>query len=149
MKILDTMGDFNYVYYNSCDKLSSEYDRMYGIINATGHSLSSDAWSLDAGILLENNDIVIAGAFLNLTHSDKVVLIHIIFVEEEYRKQGIYLKMHSLIDTVGREFDRHAVYSYIHARNELMNEHIMKKIGYEPVMHLVRRPITGDKNETN
>jgi hypothetical protein len=117
---------------------------MYEVIKASGHALASDSWSLDAGILLENNDKVIAGAFFNLSKSSTSILIHIIFVDEEYRKSGIYTKIHSLIDILGIEQNRNDVYSYVHSKNKIMQEHIVKKIGYEPVMQLVSRKIKGN-----
>jgi hypothetical protein len=117
---------------------------MYGIIKASGHALASDSWSLDAGILLENGNKVIAGGFFNLSKSPTSILIHIIFVEESYRKNGIYTKIHSLIDILGIEQNRHNIYSYVHSKNKIMQEHIVKKIGYEPVMQLVSRQIKGN-----
>lgn len=141
MRILETVNEFSYTYYEVCDKLKLEYDRMYGIIKATGHALASDSWPLDAGILLENKDTIIAGAFFNLSKSQSSILIHIIFVEESHRQQGIYKKMHSLIDMIGKESGRSSIYSYIHAENQVMQQHVVEKIGYKPVMHLVKREI--------
>jgi RimJ/RimL family protein N-acetyltransferase len=117
---------------------------MYGVIKADGHALASDSWSLDAGVLLENGSKVIAGGFFNLSKSPTSILIHLIFVEETYRKNGIYTKIHSLIDVVGTEQNRHKIYSYVHSKNKIMQEHIIKKIGYEPVMQLVSRKIKGN-----
>lgn len=140
MKILDTFKDFNYTYYEACDILKKNYDQMYDIIKANGHALSSDSWTLDAGILLENGEKVIAGAFFNLSKSTNSILIHIIYVDNEYRRQGIYKKLHSLIDLIGNEQNRHSVFSYIHNKNELM-KYVGNSIGYEPIMQLVRRDI--------
>jgi hypothetical protein len=140
--ILDTFKDYNYIYYESCtDKLATQYERMYGIIKANGHALASDAWSLDSGILLEKDDEVIAGTFFNLTKSSSSILIHVIFVEEKYRQQGIYTRMHSLLNLIGTNLNRKNIYSYIHLQNKLMNDHIVEKIGYEPIMTLVKREI--------
>jgi RimJ/RimL family protein N-acetyltransferase len=124
-----------------CEELSNEYNRMYSIIKANGHALSSDVWSLDAGILLKNDQEIIAGSFFNLSKSPRSILIHIIFVEEQYRKQGIYTKMHSLIDRLGKEMNRTEIYSYIHADNQIMQKHLIEKIGYKTVMQLVKREI--------
>jgi RimJ/RimL family protein N-acetyltransferase len=126
---------------NNCEELTTEYNRMYGIIKANGHALASDAWTLDAGILLKTDQEIIAGSFFNLSKSPSSILIHIIFVEDQHRQQGIYTKMHSLIDTLGKELSRSSIYSYIHSKNQVMQEHIMKKIGYEPVMQLVKKEI--------
>jgi RimJ/RimL family protein N-acetyltransferase len=114
---------------------------MYDIIKSSGHALASDTWPLDGGILLKNTSEVIAGAFFNLSKSSSSILIHIIFVEDQHRHQGIYTKMHSLIDMLGKELGRLSIYSYIHSGNQIMQSHIMKKIGYEPVMQLVKRGI--------
>jgi RimJ/RimL family protein N-acetyltransferase len=115
---------------------------MYDAIKSNGWVIgSSDHWMLDSGILLENDDEIIAGAFFNLNKIKSSILILVIFVDEKYRQNGIYKKLHSLIDEVGKQENRQAVYSYIHVDNKLMNEHIMEKIGYEPVMQLVKRPI--------
>jgi hypothetical protein len=142
MKILDKFKNFNYTYYGKCEKLQTEYNRMYNIIHLNGYTVgSNEHWPLDAGILLENDDEVIAGAFFNLTKIKSSILILAIFVEEKYRKNGIYTKMHSLIDDIGNQDSRQAVYSYIHSKNELMQQHVAKSIGYETVMHLVSRPI--------
>jgi RimJ/RimL family protein N-acetyltransferase len=139
---LDKFKDYNFIYYETCtDKLVYQYERMYGIIKASGHALMSDAWSLDSGILLEKDDEVIAGTFFNLSKSSSSILIHVIFVEEPYRQQGIYTRMHELLNDIGNHLGRKNIYSYIHIQNKLMNDHIMKKIGYEPIMQLVKREI--------
>jgi RimJ/RimL family protein N-acetyltransferase len=114
---------------------------MYGIIKANGHVLASDAWPLDGGILLKNDIEVIAGAFFNLSKSSSSILIHIIFVDDRHRQQGIYTKLHSLIDKVGNELNKSSIYSYIHADNQIMNNIVINKVGYKPVMHLVTREI--------
>jgi len=141
LEILDSHGPYQYVFMNNCEELTTEYNRMYGIIKASGHALASDAWPLDAGILLKTDQEIIAGSFFNLSKSPSSILIHIIFVEDQHRQQGIYTKMHSLIDTLGKELSRSSIYSYIHSKNQVMQEHIMKKIGYEPVMQLVKKEI--------
>lgn len=141
LKILDSHGPYQYVFMNNCEELTTEYNRMYGIIKANGHALASDAWTLDAGILLKTDQEIIAGSFFNLSKSASSILIHIIFVDEAHRKKGIYTKMHSLIDALGKELGRKEIYSYIHATNHIMTEHITKKIGYRSVMHLMKRNI--------
>ena len=142
MKILDQYKNFNYTYYDTCDKLQIEYNRMFDIITSSGYTVgSNDHWPLDAGILLENDDGVIAGAFFNITKFKHSIIILAIFVEEEYRKNGIYTTMHSLIDDIGNDQNKQAVYSHIHAKNDLMQQHVAKSIGYETIMHVVRRPI--------
>lgn len=141
LEILDHHRQYQYVYMDHCEELVKEYDRMYGIIKASGHALASDSWPLNGGILLKNEQDVIAGAFFNLSKSPKTILIHIIYVEEQHRKQGIYTVMHSLIDKLGKELNRTEIYSYIHAENKVMQDYLMRKIGYKPVMQLVKRAI--------
>jgi len=141
LQILDSYTSYQYIYMNNCEELANEYNRMYSIIKANGHALASDTWPLDAGILLTNDQEIVAGAFFNLSKSPRSILIHIIFVEEEHRKQGIYTKMHSLINRLGKESNRKEIYSYIHASNQIMQDHLKEKIGYKSVMHLVKRDI--------
>lgn len=141
MKILDTFKEFNYIYYDCNGKLRTEYDRMYSIIKASGNALASDSWPLDAGILLEKDNQVIAGSFFNLSKNPNSILIHIIFVEVEYRRLGIYTNMHTLINLLGKQMNRASIYSYIHMNNHVMTDYIVDKIGYKPVMQLVKRDI--------
>lgn len=141
LEILDSHGPYQYVFMNNCEELTTEYNRMYGIIKANGHALASDAWTLDAGILLKTDQEIIAGSFFNLSKSSSSILIHIIFVEEAHRKKGIYTKMHSLIDRLGKDLGRSNVFSYIHMNNDIMQNHVVDKIGYKPIMQLVRREI--------
>ena len=141
LQILGSHINYQYVYMDSCDELSTEYIRMYKIIEANGHALAPEPWSVDGGILLKNNNEVISGSFFNFSKRPGSILINLIFVEEKHRHQGIYTKMHSLIDELGKEQGQTAIYSYIHSNNQSMTNHIMKKIGYETVMHLVKRGI--------
>ena len=143
MKILYKFKNLNYIYYDNCEKLHTEYNRMFDILKSSGYTLGSteDGITLDGGILLENDDSVIAGAFFNFTKYKSAIMILTIFVEEEYRKNGIYTKMHSLIDEIGNDKNKQAVYSHIHSKNDLMQQHVAKSIGYETIMHVVRRPI--------
>ncbi len=141
LEILDTHGDYQYIYYDVCEELQQEYERMYGIIKANGHAIASDSWPLDAGILLRNGNDIIAGAFFNLSRSPAAILIHIIYVDDNHRRKGIYTKMHSLIDKLGKETNRTNIVSYVHMGNKIMQEHVVDKIGYKPVMQLVTRKI--------
>ena len=141
MKKLDTYKEFTYTYYESCDKLKSEYNRMYKITTENGHALESNSWQLESGILLENENEVIAGSFFNLKSRSSSVLMYLIFVEEPYRKNGIYKNMHLLIDRLGKEQGKTSIYSYIHIDNSIMQDHVEKKIGYIPLMHVVRKDI--------
>jgi hypothetical protein len=146
MKILDKFKNFNYTYYTNCEKLQSEYVRMYDVIKSNGWVIgSSNHIVVQYGILLENDDNIIAGAFFNINKIRSSILIFIIFVDEKHRQNGIYKKFHSLIDEIGKQENCLSVLSYIHVDNKLMNDHIVEKIGYEPVMHLVKRTIRPSK----
>jgi hypothetical protein len=141
--LLDTFNNYNYVYYESCtDKLSTEYDKMYKKIEASGHTTGANSdWSLDKGILLENDNEAIAGIFLNTNKFKGSILILATFVEEQYRQHGIYKKLHKLLNNIGNDLGKKTVYAYIHRQNTIMNDHIIEKNGYEPVMTLVKRAI--------
>lgn len=142
MKKIDHFQDFDFVLYQQPDeKLTREYEKMFSAIKAAGHAVASDAWPLDGGILLERGEHVIAGAFFNTSKSKSSLLIHIVYVEHEYRKQGIYKKLHTLLDDFAKSQGRSHIYSYIHVDNKTMTDVIMDKIGYEPVMTLVKRKV--------
>jgi hypothetical protein len=141
MKKLDTYKEFTYIYYESCDKLKSEYDRMYKTLIANGHALESSIWPLESGILLENENEVIAGSFFNLKSRVSSILMYLVFVEEPHRKNGIYKNMHLLVNRLGKEQGKTSIYSYIHLDNSVMQDHVAKNIGYIPLMHVVRKDI--------
>lgn len=141
LEILDSHGNHNYIYFENCVELTREFVRMYGIIEADGHGLMSEIWDLDAGILLKNDQEVIAGIFLNFSKNSKSILILATFVEETHRNKGIYNKLHLLLDKIGKESGRTEIYCYIHPDNHLMMGHITEKMRYEPVLHLVKRVI--------
>jgi hypothetical protein len=67
--------------------------------------------------------------------------MQLIYVEEPYRKNGIYKHMHFLINNIGKEEGKTSIYSYIHVDNFLMQEYIAKNIGYVPIMNLVKKII--------
>ena len=139
--ILDTFEDFKYVYYIRNEKLMKNYYEMFAKLKAAGHAIRKDNIPIDSGILLENNSEVIAGCFFNVSKILSVILIDTIFVDQTYRQKGIYKKMHFLLDTIGKELNKKSIYSGIHVNNQIMQENIMKKIGYEIVLHTVKRDI--------
>jgi hypothetical protein len=142
MKILDKFKNFNYTYYTDCEKLQSEYIRMYDVIESNGWVIgSSNHWLLEYGILLENNDEVIAGIFFNVSKFESSILILVTFIEEQYRQQGIYKNLHKLLNNIGNDLGKKTVLAHIHHQNNIMNEHIIEKNGYKPVMTLVERQI--------
>lgn len=141
MRILGKFQDFDYVHYTQCEKLQNYHDKMFHILEEKGYAITSNNWSLDEGILLENKETVIAGAFFNTSKTEHAILIHLIFVHTEFRRQGIYSTLHRLIDTLGKEKNKTSIYSYIHIDNKIMNNYVIKKIGYTPIMQVVKRKI--------
>lgn len=143
MKHLEILGhykDYNYVYYEVNDKLTYEYERMkYLVLNQTRGM--ADPHPLEAGILLEKDDEIIAGTFLNLSLADKILLILNIYVDEPHRRNGIHTTMHTFIDKIAISKNKTGIYSNIHASNKIMMEHVAKKQGYETVVQTVRRSV--------
>ncbi len=109
-------------------------------IKELGYMVTSD-WLPDKSILLEDDSNAVAGIFFNTTKYNKVVLILIAYVKEEFRQQGIYSQLHRYVDHYGTVSGKNTIYTYIHCNNILMVETISKKIGYEPVMYLMKREI--------
>lgn len=139
--ILDTFEDFKYVYYIRNEKLIKNYHKMFAELKLAGHMIRKENTPIDRGILLENNNEVIAGCFFNVSKISSVILIDTIFVDQPYRQKGIYKKMHFLLDTIGKNLNKKSIYSSIHIDNQIMQQHVMKKIGYEVVLHTVKRDI--------
>lgn len=98
-------------------------------------------WKTDAGILVIESEEVIAGIYFDLTKYPKAVLINAAYVKPEFRRQGIYTRLHKMVNAVAKNNGKTAVYTYIHSKNDLMNEHVAVKIGYQPVMTLYRREV--------
>jgi GNAT superfamily N-acetyltransferase len=144
MKYLDTLGqfkNFNYVLYTQdTEKLSAEYEKMFDILKASGFVITSH-WELAGGILLEDGEKVIAGIFFNADKFSKALLVHLSYVDPEYRKLGIYTQLHHYLDLFAIENSKDDIYSYIHLTNEPMVEYIAERIGYVPLMQLVKRPV--------
>jgi len=109
-------------------------------IKDLGYLITPD-WTPDRSILLENDNKVIAGIFFNTTKYNKTLLILVAYVEEEYRLQGIYSQLHRFVDLYGVSAGKESVYTYIHCDNTLMTDIVSEKIGYKPVMHLMKRNI--------
>lgn len=141
LDILGTYREFRYVLYNIVEpNMLQEYNKVCDIIKNNGHSLHSD-WDLTGGIMLENNQEVIASIFYNTTKYRTALLINVAYVEPEYRCQGIYTELHNYVDLVAKQHNMEKIYSYIHANNKPMIDSVMNKIGYSTVMHLVSREI--------
>jgi hypothetical protein len=141
LEILGTFNEFNYVLYEKAEpKLATECRRGYKLLQDNGNVVGGK-WSLTGGILLESGEKVIAGIFFNTTDYEEAILIHLAFVDEEYRNRGIYRTLHGYIDQVGKQTGKTGVYSYIHLGNKVMVDYICEKIGYKPIMQLVQRPI--------
>lgn len=140
LEVLGTYNDYQFVYYQANEKLSSEYQRMVNLVlsNTTGFG---SYYGLDAGILLENDQEIIAGAFINLSASNKGLLILTIYVNEEHRRKGIHTAMHTFIDRIANECGKTGVFSNFHSSNKVMLDHVAKKQGYEPIAYVVRRDV--------
>lgn len=141
LDILGSHNKFNYIFHDYHDsKSGTSYEYMNEKIKNLGYMITPD-WSPDKSILLENNEEVIAGIFLNTTKYNKTLLILVAYVEEEFRRQGIYSQLHKFVDMYGLSAGKESVYTYIHCDNTLMTDVVSKKIGYKPVMNLMKRSI--------
>ena len=141
LSILGEYSDYKYVLYTEeTEKLSAEYKRMFLILKESGFTLVSH-WVLDGGILLENDKDVIAGIFFNTRNFNNSLLIHIAYVDPAHRNKGIYRTLHSHIDRFSKSLNKLEIYSYIHLSNRPMVEHIGEKVGYVPVMQLVKKTL--------
>ena len=143
MKHLEILGqykDYNYVYYEINDKLISEYEKMKHLVLSQVKGIANP-YPLEVGILLENNKEVIAGTFLNLSITDKIVVILNMYVDESHRRNGIHTTMHTYIDKIAVDYNKTGIYSTIHSNNHVMMNYVAKKQGYETVVQTVRRPI--------
>jgi GNAT superfamily N-acetyltransferase len=141
LEVLEKFGDFNFTLYTECNsKLTHEYTKMYAALKDSGFTLLFD-WDLTGGILVEGDNTVIAGIFFNTVKFEKTILIHLAYVDPGYRRQGIYTKLHHWLDVFGVSESKEDVYSYIHILNKPMMDYIGEKIGYTPLMQLVRRPL--------
>lgn len=141
IRILDTHGEFNYVHYESSEKIMIEQEKMFKHLKAAGHTTLSEPYQAHAAILLEKDDQVVAGTYMHF-NVPGVICITMSYVYDDYRGQGIYKKLHSLIDQLGREKNRMKVYSYIHAENKPMVDSIMHKIGYQIKSYMVMKTIS-------
>lgn len=141
LDVLGTFADYKYTLYTETTaRLLSEFGRVHEIIKLQGHVVGN-RWDLTGGILLETPDSIIASIFYNADEYNSAMLIHFAYVDPEFRKRGIYKTMHSYIDSIGTYLGKSSVYSYIHLSNTSMINHISEKIGYTPIMQLVKRPI--------
>jgi N-acetylglutamate synthase-like GNAT family acetyltransferase len=143
MKHLDVLGtfeDYNFIFYEKNERLEYEFTRMQHLVLRETLGVPSQ-FPLEFGILLENNNQVIAGTFLNLSFTKNAILILNIYVDENYRRKGIHTTMHTLIDRIGNQFDKTAIFSNFHASNKIMLDFVAKKQGYEPFSHVVKRNI--------
>lgn len=141
-ELLDTMGVYKFVLHRNADKyLMGEFFKMYEHIKASGHSLSAEPWPVDSGIVVSIEDTPVAAAFFNTTKYKDTLLLHLIYVDSDHRRRGIYRNLHRLLDVVGLEQGKTRLYSYIHSSNLVMVNDIMEKIGYKEVMKLVSRNI--------
>ena len=143
MKHLQELGlykNYTYRYYDANDHLASEYEKMKMLVlNETKGA--ADPHQLDLGILLEADNEVIAGAFLNSTMAEKVLLVLNIYVNESHRQQGIYTTLHTFIDQIAKDLGKTKIFSNIHASNKLMVDVIMEKQQYQHFSYIVQRAV--------
>lgn len=142
-KSFGTYQTYSYNLYSDADEKLQEYYRKF-YNNMVSNELVATSLPLDisAGILLENSKEVIAGIFYSFEDKyPKSILIRLVWVNAEHRKNGIYTKLHRILDIVGKELGKTTVWSTIHLNNHLMVDIILKKIGYTPIMQVVKRQI--------
>jgi hypothetical protein len=142
LRKLGSFGDYDYVYFNKpTPEMMKEFNRMFAIIQDNGHALTAEPWPVDAGILLTDGKITIAGAFFNISKHKNSILLHLIFVDEEFRRQRIYTEIQKLLTLIGKFTGKKKLYSYIHVNNKVLTDHIMPLVGYVEVMKLVTRDL--------
>jgi GNAT superfamily N-acetyltransferase len=146
LEILAAHGKFNYIFYEKLeDKLISEFKRMNDNILKKGHGVRVDM-DLSGGVLLEDDHQVIAGIFYNHLKYKTALLSLVIYVEPEYRQQGIYRKMVEYLEQVARNHKMEEIFAYFHVDNKIINDIGTAKIGYKPVMSLMCRPVIYKKD---
>ena len=94
-----------------------------------------------SSILLEDENEVVAGIFYDLQKSLSSVYILLAVTNDGHRKKGIYKKMHSLIDIIGKSHGRVGVTSFMGLDNDLLTDTIARTVGYKPIFQVMHRPI--------
>lgn len=132
---------FDYCYYTDLtDHHLTIYNSIEHNLTAMGTTLRT-IWQPDQAIILENNRTWAAAVFFNTREYANSILIINLYVQPEYRQQGIYTRLHELIDMIAVPLNKQSVYSFIDQNNDLMQTTVKDRIGYRTVMHLVKRDI--------
>lgn len=141
--VLGVFEDYSYVYYSQpTEKFRQYYMDSFREVFDAGMSVTAEPLEITGGILLENDNGIIAGIFylFNPLHK-KSILIRMARVDPNYRRKGIHTKLHSLLDVIGNSLGKTEVWSTIHVNNRIMTDVIIDKLGYEPMMQIVCRQI--------
>jgi hypothetical protein len=150
---IEKFGEFECNHYSNCDlyidfdnaqdqnKVSKIFKDMYQTYLSKGGSNVPGTLHIDGAVLLEKDQSPVAAIFYDLQKSISNVTIVLAFVDENFRRQGLYRKLHSLIDVIGKEHGRIGVVSFMSFKDSLMIDTIGKSIGYTPIYQLVHREI--------
>lgn len=123
------------------DSSSSLLHAQYKIAQHELQHLSLINWEMDAGIIALADDRPVGGIFFTLSRYRTALLINAAWVSPEFRRQGIYTQLHTLVNEAARDHGKTEIYTYIHRDNELMVGTVAEKIGYSPVMTLYKRSV--------
>lgn len=137
LTVLDSYKEFKYIFYLKNKKLNDYYLTMYNELEKAGHA-GLMIFELNGGILLESEDRVIGGSFLNFHRYNHGILILCIFVDPAYRRQGIWKTMHKCIDKIAKNKNKKEIWSAIHVNNLPMLE-ALKTINYTTEFYTVKR----------
>ena len=125
----------------SDNRILSIFKDMYNKYLDTGGIHIPGKFQIDGAILLEDENEVVAGIFYDLQKSLSSVYILLAVTNDGHRKKGIYKKMHSLIDVVGKSHGRVGVTSFMGLDNNLLTDTIARTVGYKPIFQVMHRPI--------
>jgi hypothetical protein len=151
LEVFDQYCFNHYSYYNasfefediesSDNRILTIFKGMYQRYLDNGGAHIRGTLNIDGAILLENDNEVIAAIFYDLQRSVSNIYILLAFTEPNHRMKGIYKKLHSLIDIVGKDHGRVGVTSFIGVHDQVMLNTIAKNIGYTHLYQVVYRPI--------
>ncbi len=139
---LGKFEDFTYRYYDKIDKrLIDFYHYAHEKVKEDGNAMINTADEIETAIVLEKDNKIAAVTFLNVTKRSGAILIHLIWVEAEFRNKHIHRTMHQYIDRIGKMLNKKMVISSVHANNKHMLENIVDKIKYEPIFIMYKRDL--------
>lgn len=108
------------------------------------HLALNVSWEMDSGILAIDSDKPVGGIFFTKNRYERALLINVAWVDIDFRRRGIYTQLHRLTDEFAKLNSKTEIYSYIHVDNHVMNQHVVEKIGYKPVMTLYSRKVSDE-----